>query len=83
MIRKRALYRCIARRLAPGSAALADHPKTINLREDVLTGAINRWIGRLFDQEHLDETVRALVDSQTSGKSTQRLRSEQAASRPG
>jgi hypothetical protein len=69
MIRQRVLYRCIARRLAPGSAALADHPKTINLREDVLTGAINRWIGRLFDQEHLDETVRALVDSQTSARS--------------
>ena len=34
----RVLYRCIARQLAPGSAALTDHPKTINLREDVLTG---------------------------------------------
>ena len=64
MNRKRVLYRCVARRLAPGSAALADHPKTINLREDVLTAAINRWIGRLFDREHVDETVRALVDSQ-------------------
>jgi hypothetical protein len=70
MIRQRVLYRCIARRLAPGSIVLADHPKTINLREDVLTRPINRWIGRLFDREHLDETVRALVDSQTSARST-------------
>jgi hypothetical protein len=30
---KRVLYRCIARQLAPGSAALTDHPKTINLGE--------------------------------------------------
>jgi DNA invertase Pin-like site-specific DNA recombinase len=64
MHHKRVLYRCVARRLAPGSAALADHPKTINLREDVLTAAINRWIGGLFDRDHVDETVQALVDSQ-------------------
>ena len=66
---KRVLYRCIARQLAPGSAALTDHPKTINLGEKVLTRAINRWIGQLFDREHVDETVRALVDSQTGAAS--------------
>jgi hypothetical protein len=42
MIRQRVLYRCIARRLAPGSIVLADHPKTINLREDVLTRAVQQ-----------------------------------------
>lgn len=34
MIRKdHVYYRCLARTLAPGSTALADHPKTVNLRE--------------------------------------------------
>ena len=65
---KRVLYRCIARQLAPGSPALTDHPKTINLGEEALTGAINRWIGQLFDREHVDETVRALVDSQIGAR---------------
>jgi hypothetical protein len=34
VIRKQEVYyRCMARSLAPGSAALADHPRTVNLRE--------------------------------------------------
>ena len=55
-------YRCTAHRLAPGSAALAEHTKTVNLREDVLTEAINGWIGGLFSPENRDDTVRALVE---------------------
>lgn len=63
-IRKGVYYRCIARTLAPGSLALADHPKTVNLREDQLIEPLNGWIGRLFDHEHLDQTVAELVGSQ-------------------
>ena len=37
-----------ARSLAPGSAALTAHPRTVNLREDVVTARINQWIGSLF-----------------------------------
>jgi hypothetical protein len=34
VIRKQEVYyRCMARSLAPGSAELADHPRTVNLRE--------------------------------------------------
>jgi hypothetical protein len=33
------------RTLAPGSAVLADHPRTVNVREDVITAWINEWIG--------------------------------------
>jgi hypothetical protein len=54
-IRKGVYYRCIARTLAPGSLALADHPKTVNLREDQLIEPLNGWIGRLFDREHIDQ----------------------------
>ncbi len=63
-IRRNVYYRCTACRLAPGSAVLAEHPKTVNLREGVLTGAINGWIGGLFSPENRDATVLALVESQ-------------------
>jgi hypothetical protein len=39
--------------------------KPINLRQDLLTAAINQWIGRLFDGEHVVMTVRALAGSQS------------------
>jgi hypothetical protein len=64
MVRKNAYYRCAARTLAPGSAALADHPSTVNLREDVIVDALNRWIGRLFHPENVDLTVAELLGSQ-------------------
>lgn len=47
-VRSTAYYRCRARTLAPGSAALAAHPCTVNLREDLVTARINEWIGSLF-----------------------------------
>ncbi|MFD2489335.1 recombinase family protein [Amycolatopsis jiangsuensis] len=71
-IRKGVYYRCIARTLAPGSAALADHPKTVNLREDVVTPPINAWLCQMFDPANRDETVAALIDTQGSQPSTGR-----------
>ncbi|WP_215544307.1 recombinase family protein [Amycolatopsis sp. CA-230715] len=62
-IRKGAYYRCTARTMAPGSAMLADHPKTVNLRESTVVEAINAWIGRLFAPEEVDRTVAALLQS--------------------
>lgn len=56
--------RCLARTLAPGSPVLADHPKTVNLREDTLLRPLNEWIGTVFDRENRDATVAALVSSQ-------------------
>jgi DNA invertase Pin-like site-specific DNA recombinase len=61
-------YRCHARTLAPGSAALSDHPRTVNLREDVLLEPLNEWIGRLFDRVNVDRTVAALIGSQDGPK---------------
>ncbi|CAM3409195.1 recombinase family protein [Kibdelosporangium persicum] len=63
-IRSGAYYRCTARTMAPGSAALADHPKTVNLREDVVTERLNAWIGRVFHPDNVDETVAALLGAQ-------------------
>ncbi|ATE55730.1 recombinase family protein [Actinosynnema pretiosum] len=57
-------YRCPARTLAPGAPALAEHPPTVYLREDVLQDAVNGWLGGLFAPQNLDRTVAALVASQ-------------------
>lgn len=57
-------YRCMARTLTPGSAALAEHPRTVNLREIDLLEPLNGWLGRLFDRDNVDRTVAALVGSQ-------------------
>lgn len=63
-IRKGVYYRCLARTLAPGSAVLADHPRTVNLREDSILAALNAWIGEVFAPENRDKTVTAMLASQ-------------------
>ncbi|MEU0876876.1 hypothetical protein [Nocardia brasiliensis] len=50
-------YRCRARTLAPGSKALTDHPKTVNLRESVLIDPLDGWLSKLFDHQHRNRTV--------------------------
>ena len=65
VIRKQEVYyRCMARTLAPGSAALAEHPRTVNLREFDVLESLNGWIGQLFSRGNVDRTVAALVGSQ-------------------
>ncbi|MCG8920453.1 recombinase family protein [Actinokineospora sp. PR83] len=61
-------YRCIARTLAPGSPALAEHPKTVNLREDGLALAVNHWIGTAFNRDNRDTTVAALLGGQDTAE---------------
>jgi hypothetical protein len=68
-IRKGAYYRCTARTMAPGSLQLADHPKTVNLREGVVVNALNAWIGELFHPDNVDHTVAALLGSESTGSS--------------
>ena len=64
-IRKGTYYRCTARTMAPGSPALADHPLTVNLREDQVVEVINDWLNELFARENRDATVAALLDGQS------------------
>jgi hypothetical protein len=66
-IRSGAYYRCTTRTMAPGSAALADHPKTVNLREDIVVERLNGWPGRVFHADNVDETVATLLGSQPPG----------------
>ncbi|MFF3224057.1 recombinase family protein [Nocardia suismassiliense] len=59
-------YRCRAKTLAPGSDALTDHPKTVNLRESVLIDPLNGWLSTLFDREHRNQTIAILLEAQES-----------------
>ncbi|GAB2996405.1 recombinase family protein [Amycolatopsis acidiphila] len=69
VIRKEEVYyRSMARTLAPGSSALAGHPRTVNLREFDVFDLLNRWLGDLFKPENVDRTVAALVASQGQGR---------------
>ena len=63
--RQGAYYRCTTRTMAPGSLALADHPLTVNLREDHVVEVINDWLNELFARENRDATVAALLDGQS------------------
>ena len=58
---KRAYYRC----KFPAEYAIAadKHPKTIYVREDALTPAIDSWLAQLFNDDHIDDTCAALEDN--------------------
>ena len=60
----RIYYRCAARSLVPGAAALQGHPKNVYLPEALVLEALNAWIGGLFDRNNIDRTVAALVSCQ-------------------
>jgi hypothetical protein len=72
----RTYYRCAARSIAPGSAVLSSHPKNAYLAERAVIGPLNVWIGRLFDREHRNETIRRFAEagSEASGVDDSRLR---------
>lgn len=80
-IRQGAYYRCTTRTMAPGAAAVADHPLTVNLREDHVVEVINGWIGGLFAPQHRDQTVAALVGDQPGEAAPDPVVLEQATAR--
>jgi site-specific DNA recombinase len=46
-------YRCIAYKTRALPAYLADHPKSVYVREDAIVGPLDRWIGKLADPDWL------------------------------
>lgn len=58
-------YRCQTRTMVPGAAALETHPVAVYLREDQLREEVNLWLGEPFAPENVDDTVAALLASQT------------------
>ncbi|MEV0768710.1 recombinase family protein [Nocardia salmonicida] len=82
-VRGAVYYRCRAATLAPGSPKLEQHPRTVNLREDKFVEPVDNWLATLFDREHLDTTVAALLaanndDSADTQRSALRYKIQQA-----
>ncbi|WP_378742969.1 recombinase family protein [Nocardia brasiliensis] len=64
MVGQNIYYRCRAKTLALGSDALADHPKTVNLRESILVDPLDGWLSTLFDCDHRNQTIATLLKAQ-------------------
>jgi hypothetical protein len=59
-------YRCNARTRVPESATASAHPAQVHLRGDLVSTAMNRWIGQLFDPLHRRGTIDALLEPMTA-----------------
>jgi site-specific DNA recombinase len=46
-----------------GLANAVDHPKTVYVRESKIMPELDHWLTQLFDPEHIDDTVAAMVDA--------------------
>ncbi|MEV6386821.1 recombinase family protein [Nocardia xishanensis] len=57
-------YRCRAKTLTPASPVLAEHPPSVNVREDHLVAPIDRWLTTLFNRTHRDHTIASLLTAQ-------------------
>ncbi|MFD4407710.1 recombinase family protein [Nocardia sp. NPDC058499] len=64
LVRDNVYYRCRAKTLAPGSAALEKHPRTVNLREDLVTDRIDGWLAGLFGREQRARTIATVLAAQ-------------------
>jgi len=72
----RTYYRCAARNMVPGSAALHGHPKNVYLPEAPVLDVLNVWLGDLFAGDNVNRTVAALVASQHEPSRAPNVRQE-------
>jgi DNA invertase Pin-like site-specific DNA recombinase len=54
-------YRCQIHRDDPVDRA--GHPPTIYMKEEAILPQVDEWLAELFDDDHLDDTCRALADA--------------------
>ncbi|MGI5135497.1 recombinase family protein [Streptomyces sp. CA-106110] len=79
--RNRVYYRC---ELKEQEAALhpgPDHPRTVNLREDVVCRALDSWVARAFAPDRLTAALTALSHASTAASTSQTQTPEQAQAR--
>ncbi len=58
VVRGRLQYRCRMKDEYPG----LEHPKSLSVREDHLLPTIDSWLGQLFDEKHLEETIDTMAN---------------------
>ncbi|MGW7369728.1 recombinase family protein [Streptomyces sp. NPDC054841] len=80
-IRNSVYYRCEFKdqeaTLHPG----LDHPRTVNLREDVVCQALDSWIARAFTPDRLTTTITALSHASIAASTAEMHTPEQAQAR--
>jgi DNA invertase Pin-like site-specific DNA recombinase len=66
-------YRCVMKQEYPG----ADHPRSLSVQEAHLLPAVDEWLSQLFTEDRIEETCRALQESQeTTGASADELEAQ-------
>ncbi len=66
VVRGRLQYRCRMKDEYQG----IDHPRSLSVRQDQLLPTIDRWLGQLFDDDHIDETVSSLSQVESNDINT-------------
>lgn len=51
-------YQCLMKTEYPR----LEHPTTLSIREDHLLPTIDNWLGQLFDDDHIDDTITSLAN---------------------
>ncbi|WP_345128247.1 recombinase family protein [Streptomyces chiangmaiensis] len=60
-IRNSVCYRCEFKEQEAALHLGLDHPRTVNLREDIVCQALDQWIARAFTPDRLTATIEALT----------------------
>ncbi|KOV68377.1 zinc ribbon domain-containing protein, partial [Streptomyces sp. MMG1121] len=80
-IRDRIYYRCEYKQQEAALYPGLDHPRTVNLREDIICRALDTWIARAFTPERLTATLTALSQASIAANAAQSDTPEQAQAR--
>jgi hypothetical protein len=80
-IRDRVYYRCEFKEQEAALHPRLGHPRTVNLREDVVCRALDSWIARAFAPDRLTATVTALSHASIAASSAQIHAPEQSQAR--
>ncbi|MFI1733902.1 recombinase family protein [Streptomyces acidicola] len=80
-IRDHVYYRCEYKEQEAALYPGLDHPRTINLREDIMCRALDAWIARAFAPERLTATITALSQASIAANAAQSQTPEQTQAR--
>ncbi|MGX1911915.1 hypothetical protein ACWIID_24070 [Streptomyces phaeochromogenes] len=80
-IRNHVYYRCEFKDQEAALYSDLTHPRTVNLREDVVCRALDEWIARAFTPDRLTATIEALTLASAAASTTQKHTPEQTQAR--
>ncbi|GHE94146.1 hypothetical protein GCM10014715_57920 [Streptomyces spiralis] len=80
-IRDRVYYRCEFKEREAALYPGLDHPRTVNLREDIVCRELDTWIARAFEPDRLTATITALSAASIAASTASIHTPEQAQAR--